>query len=295
MFRTRLAPTPSGYLHSGNALNFIITWLWARKENGSIRLRIDDLDSPRAKPEYLEDIFKTLEWLGLDWDEGPQTPDEQKRLYTQTLRAARYEELLNTLVNGNHTFACQCSRKELAGFEQYPGACINKHIAFTEPETAWRALTPDNTIVTINDFYNGALTVDLYGQMRHFVVRRRDGIPAYQIASLCDDIDYGINLIVRGHDLLTSTAAQIFLAGLTGLKEFPKTTFYHHPLLTDENGMKLSKSAGSSSLKSWREIYTQPDTFYQMLSEKFNWAEKINSAQELLTCVKQGMQVLPPG
>src|SRR5580704_15637290 len=98
LLRSRIAPTPSGYLHIGNALNFVMTWLWVRKEGGQLRLRIDDSDTTRSKPEFIEDIFRTLDWLGMDWDEGPQTPDEQQRIYSQALRAERYAEVTRTLI-----------------------------------------------------------------------------------------------------------------------------------------------------------------------------------------------------
>ncbi len=244
MVRSRIAPTPSGYLHIGNAINFVITWLWVRKENGKLRLRIDDLDAARTKPEYLDDIFQTLEWLGLDWDEGPQTPDEHRKIYSQNLRAERYAALTKTLIESGKVFACSCSRKEIEG--QYPGTCIHKKLPLNLAGTSLRIITPDDGPVIVADINRGYVAINLHEVMRHFIIRRRDGVSAYQVASLADDIDFGINVIVRGEDLLYGTAAQLYLAMLVGNQAFQQTTFYHHPLLKNENGLKLSKSAGST-------------------------------------------------
>ena len=214
--RSRIAPTPSGYLHIGNAINFVLTWVWIRKAGGHLRLRIDDSDTTRSKAEYIEDIFRTLDWLGLNWDEGPQTPDEQLRIHSQALRRDRYYEVIAQLAGSGKVFACQCSRKDLL---VRPCNCLNHNIGLNHPETALRVLTPAEPIL-IKDVRAGALPVILKNEIKDFVIARRDGIPAYQVASLADDIDYGINLITRGNDLLSSTAAQLYLASLINLNKF---------------------------------------------------------------------------
>jgi glutamyl/glutaminyl-tRNA synthetase len=286
MVRSRIAPTPSGYLHIGNAINFVITWLWVRKENGKLRLRIDDLDAPRTKPAYLDDIFQTLEWLGLDWDEGPQTPDEHEKIYSQNLRAERYSVLTEQLVQTGKVFACGCSRKNIEG--QYPGTCIHKKLPLNMADTSLRIITPDDEPVIVTDINRGDIAVNLYEVMRHFIIRRRDGLAAYQVASLADDIDFGINVIVRGEDLLYSTAAQLYLAKLVGNETFQQATFYHHPLLKNENGLKLSKSAGGTSLKSWREAGKTKADFYSWMSRLLNWSEEAKSLDEMLQIAKAG-------
>ncbi|MDB5281643.1 MAG: Glutamyl-tRNA synthetase, class Ic [Bacteroidota bacterium] len=285
MVRSRIAPTPSGYLHIGNAINFVITWLWVRKQKGSLRLRIDDLDTLRKKPEYVDDIFRTLDWLGLDWDEGPQSPDEQKRQFSQLRRTEVYNDFIKETVEKGKVFACTCARSEIQLHShegQYPGTCRNKGLPLHQPETALRILVPENSVVIINDIAQGEVKVDVHKVMRDFVIRRRDGIPAYQIASLKDDLDFNINYIVRGEDLLYSTAAQIFLANLYGQNDFGKTSFYHHSLLKDEQGHKLSKSAGSVSLKAWREQGRKAEEFYLTLSKMLGEKQAFTSLNEML-------------
>ncbi len=109
---TRIAPTPSGYLHAGNGAAFILAWKLAREAGGKILLRIDDLDAERVRPEYVEDIFETLHWLGVEWDEGPRNTDELQSTWSQHLRMARYQELVEQLREGGHLYACSCSRKD---------------------------------------------------------------------------------------------------------------------------------------------------------------------------------------
>ena len=278
MIRTRIAPTPSGYLHLGNALNFVLTWLWARKAGGTIHLRIDDLDAPRARPEYLADIFDTLAWLGINWDSGPADSGEQATIYSQVLHSTRYDTLIDQLIATGLVYACECSRRALA---ERPCPCRSLVIPLSQPDTALRIITPAAPIV-IQDFQAGSLEVSLQQYMPDFIIRRRDGIAAYQIASLADDLDSDINLIIRGQDLLPSTAAQLYLTSLVGADSFFQTTFYHHPLLTDEKGLKLSKSAGSYSLKAMREQHADPALVFIALSKALPLSADCHSLKEML-------------
>ncbi|CAN5327606.1 tRNA glutamyl-Q(34) synthetase GluQRS [soil metagenome] len=251
---TRLAPTPSGYLHQGNAFNFLLNWLMAREQGGKVLLRIDDLDVPRSKQEYLHDVFETLDWLGIDWDAGPAATDDLAASWSQSLRLPLYNSLLEQLRAQGHLFACDCSRKSLAAAGGvYQGNCIHKGIPFDQPDVAWRVKVNVTETISFNDGWQGETIIALGLQVGSFVVRRRDGIPAYQIASLADDVHYGITSIARGMDLLSSTASQLYLAKLLGLGLFTQTLFYHHPLLLDQAGHKLSKSTGSLSLHHWRK------------------------------------------
>ncbi len=231
--RLRLAPTPSGFLHIGNALNFWLNWRCARSRlGGKVLLRIDDLDADRKRPEYVEDIFRTLDWLKIDWDEGPSGPDDFEKNWSQACRRDLYEDMLTRLRRDDALFACGKSRKELAAFgDNYPETFRRQNIAHDTPEVAWRVKTPPGFA------------------MHDFVVRRRDGVPAYQIASLADDVHFNITHIVRGEDLRASSAAQVFLAEKLGLSGFLNTKIWHHPLLLDCLGNKLSKSAGASALR----------------------------------------------
>lgn len=262
---TRIAPTPSGYLHLGNAFNFLYTWLIARSAGGKVILRIDDLDQERARPEYIENIFRTLEWLGMDWDEGPQTPDELTNTWSQTHRMDLYHELIDQLITTGQVYACTCSRKSLAelGIDgPYPNICYPEQLPLNTADSALRVYVPDPCIIEFNEH-----KVDLYQAMGGFVVRRKDGIPAYQIASLADDTQFGVNTIVRGIDLLDSTAAQLYLAELTSNKAFEQTGFIHHPLLTDNLGEKLSKTTGNSGNATLEEQFSSPQKVYELCAE----------------------------
>lgn len=284
MFRSRIAPTPSGFLHEGNAFNFVLTWLWTRANNGRLRLRIDDLDAPRARPEYVEDIFRTLEWLGLDWEDGPQTPDEHYQIYSQQRRIGRYQELLNDLIEKAPVFACTCSRKDILAVNPdgaYPGTCRYKGLPLDTPDAALRLLTPEGSVVAFDDVLLGRVVVDVSQATPDFIVRRRDGIPAYHIASLADDMDHDINHIVRGEDLLESTAAQLFLSQKINLTAFEAMQFRHHPLLKDGD-TKLSKSAGSHSIKAMREAGDTPATYYQRFGNRMGWGGSVHSLEEAL-------------
>jgi len=276
--RGRIAPTPSGYLHLGNALNFALTWLWVRKAGGSLRLRIDDSDTTRSKPEYISDIFETLNWMGLDWDEGPKTPDEQERQYSQAPRAMRYSEVIQQLTGTGKVYACECSRKDLL---LRSCNCREKNIELKRPDTALRIITPLQPVI-VEDVKNGVREINLTEEMKDFVIRRRDGIPAYQVCSLTDDIDFGTTLILRGIDLLSSTAAQLYLASLLGDKTFPAISFYHHPLLHDIEGKKLSKSAGSLSLKTMRAQGVTSPELYSSISNMLGLKYPCSSIAEML-------------
>lgn len=286
MLRSRLAPTPSGFLHQGNAYNFVLTWLLTRSLNGLLRLRIDDLDAPRVREEYLDDVFFTLEWLGLDWDEGPSDVAEHRAKFSQRLRLPHYQAQLQRLrQSSDQLFACRCSRKQIQAASpdgQYPGTCRDLRLDFDAPRHAWRLRTPQGLCIQWKDTGAGPQRVDLHAAMRDPVLRRKDGLPAYQIASLTDDLDHGINCIVRGIDLRDSTALQLHLADLLDENRFCQARFWHHPLLLDYAGQKLSKSAGSVSLKAWRENHADARPFYAWLSKQMGWKKPAHSAAEAM-------------
>lgn len=276
MIRSRIAPTPSGYLHIGNALNFVLTYAMVRRTQGSLRLRIDDIDTLRARPEYVADIFHTLEWIGLEWQAGPHSAVEHYRTFSQSLRAVRYQQLIDLLNATGMTYACACSRRDMAQC-----ICRSKRLPLDTPDTAIRIVTSDR-LIEIHDQKMGVQKISLQQYMPDFVIRRRDGIAAYQVASLADDMDYGIDLIVRGKDLLPSTAAQLYLASLLGEAHFAGTTFYHHGLLTDEHGHKLSKSEGSLSLPAMRASGMTSAVFFQKLSHYMNLKRECHSLNEMV-------------
>ncbi len=270
MIKTRIAPTPSGLLHRGNAYNFLLTAFIASQKKGTLRLRIDDLDAPRMRREYLEDIFETLSWLNIKWQSGPESTTAHLAGYKQEYRLPRYHELLDKLVATDQIFACTCSRKDILQESrdgQYPGTCRFKNLPLNTPDAAWRLITPESSVIQFEDALMGKISIDLHLQARDLVIRRRDGLPAYHLASLTDDADFGINTIVRGDDLLLSTGVQLYLAEKLFLPVFKEIRFYHHPLIKDSTGEKLSKSAGSASIKFLRESGKSSATFLEKFTD----------------------------
>lgn len=258
---TRIAPTPSGFLHEGNIFSFLLTRALADKFNGRIILRIDDLDGERCRKEYLDDIFACLSLLDIRYDAGPANTADFLTNHSQQLKLEYYNKWLETLKTTGLVYACSCSRKkinELSVSGQIRCACRMKHLPLNTAGTALRIFVPAETGITINDELSGRQVIKLSSLMGDFVICRRDGKPAYQLTSVIDDVDAGVNYIVRGEDLLPSTAAQLYLASLLQLPSFSQSKFLHHPLLRDPDGVKLSKSAGSLSIKSRMETGINP-------------------------------------
>jgi len=244
--KTRLAPTPSGFLHIGNVFSFALTAAFAKRTGAKILLRIDDMDRDRVLPEYVDDIFKTLEFLNIPFDEGPKNRDEFEAGFSQLHRLELYNVALEKLTKTGLVYACDCSRKQIAEHHHgiYPGTCKHKRIPLNTPEVAWRINTDMARMVRLNQ----TNFVPFPAEMQHFVIRKKDGFSAYQLTSVVDDLQYGIDLIVRGEDLFPSTLAQLFLAQVLGETRFADIYFYHHGLLTN-TGRKLSKSAGDTSIQ----------------------------------------------
>ena len=292
-FISRLAPTPSGYLHFGNAFNFLLTYLLVNFHDGVLHLRIDDLDGPRVDRASVEDIFIQLEWLGIDYHFGPSGPDDLYSRFSQQLRKDRYFYAIEVLQKEGHLFACECSRSKIRKSSNstiYPGTCRNKNLNFLKENQTWRVIVPENTFVCYITLTNNKKEIDLTTGIGDFVIRRRDGLPAYQIASLMDDIEMGVNLIVRGSDLITSTGAQLFLAKCLSDSFFPAAHFVHHMLMKNESGTKLSKSSGNHSLKFLRNKYNRPTIVYQQSAEILDLPfEDIQTLQDLIEVFKTEM------
>lgn len=234
---SRLAPTPSGYLHLGNAVNFVLTWLLTRRAGGTLHLRIDDLDRARLRPAYLDNIFRVIDWLGIDYDQGPSGPDDFLRHHSQLLHLPAYNRVLRRLAQPPGLV--QASQRTRTGGSDTP-------VPLDTPGAPWRARVPADTEISFADGWQGETHVPLGALMPDFVIRKKDGVAAYQVASMVDDLRLGTTLIVRGLDLQPSTAAQLWLAGqLSETVAFnaSRIQFFHHSLLTNEAGQKLSKSA----------------------------------------------------
>ena len=233
---SRLAPTPSGYLHLGNAVNFVLTWLLTRPAGGMLHLRIDDLDRARMRPAYLDNIFRVIDWLGIDYDRGPTGPDEFLRHHSQLLYLPEYNRVLRRLAQ--QPGLVQASPRTRTGGSAQP-------VPLETPGAPWRAQVPSGTEICFPDLWQSETRVPLGALMPDFVVRKKDGVAAYQVASVVDDLRLGTTLVVRGLDLLPSTAAQLWLAGqLSETAGFNAghVRFFHHPLLVNAAGQKLSKS-----------------------------------------------------
>lgn len=259
--KTRLAPTPSGFLHRGNAANFALNSLLAN--GGDLLLRIDDLDRGRFRPEYLADIFEVVDWLGIKVTVGPTSAADFMTNWSQETRMPAYRHALESLRQREEVFACPCTRKELAD-GQHAYNCRDRRISLDASNVAWRIDTQlFREPLSIPDIVSseGFMILPDYS-ITDFVIRKKDGSPSYQLACTVDDVFFGTTHVGRGQDLLPSTAAQAILSDLLGYGPlFDRIRFVHHPLLRDENGSKLSKSAGAKGVSALRNEVT-PDTLF---------------------------------
>lgn len=278
--KTRLAPTPSGYLHLGNILSFSVTAAIARKTGARILLRIDDLDRERMQPAYVQDIFDTLQFLEMPWDEGPRNAVEFEKEYSQLHRLDIYKNALEKLRAHDELFACNCSRSQLAQQTSYPGVCRNKNISLDAGQVNWRLRTISCDL-KIKPVKGESFLSALPRSMSDFMVRKKDGYPCYQLTSVIDDLHYGVDLVVRGQDLWDSTLAQHYLALQLKENSFTDIAFYHHPLLLSTNGGKLSKSAGDTSIQYLRKEGKSSRDIFNMIGKSLGIAVPVNDWSEL--------------
>jgi glutamyl/glutaminyl-tRNA synthetase len=284
--KTRIAPTPSGFLHLGNILSFSITAALAQKSGAKILLRIDGLDQPRVNKDYLQDIFDTLNFLEIPWDEGPNNMKEFEAEYSQRRRMPIYQRAIDQLIDDKLVFACTCSRKQL-NVDQSCN-CISRKIPVDEKNTSLRLIDDNNTELEIKDYNGQIIHAALPVDMHNFVVRRKDGLPAYQLTSVVDDLFYGVDLVVRGEDLWPSTLAQLQLASALGQNDFCDIAFYHHALLKEASGKKLSKSAGSTSVRYLRENGKTPADIYGLIGNMLGSNITVNNWQQLAEIIING-------
>ena len=236
----RFAPSPSGRMHLGNVFSAMLAWLSIRSCGGRLVLRIEDLDPDRCRPEYADTLKRDLEWLGLTWD-TEQTP--------QSLRGEAYREMFSRLEERGLIYPCYCSRTELHaasaphasdGTVLYAGTCRNltpSERAARTKAPCWRVRVPD-IAVSFRDGVCGPQTERLAETCGDFIVRRSDGVYAYQLAVVCDDALGSVTEVVRGCDLLGSTARQLWLFSVFS---YPAPQYYHVPLLVAPDGRRLSK------------------------------------------------------
>lgn len=251
----RFAPSPTGRMHLGNVFSALLSWLSARAQGGTWLLRIEDIDPQRSRHEYADMLMDDLQWLGLEWDGKPCWQSQRGDIY------ARY---LQQLTEAGLIYPCYCTRADILATQAphesdgrvvYKGTCRNLPPGTHTGPAALRMKVPDEGrgIVTFTDGHYGTHTVDLTTQCGDFIVRRKDGAWAYQLAVVVDDALMGINEVVRGHDLLLSSPQQIYLAKQLG---FTPPRFTHLPLLCNTAGQRLSKRDKSLDMGCLRQRFT---------------------------------------
>jgi glutamyl-tRNA synthetase len=275
-YRGRLAPSPTGFLHLGHARTFWVAQTRAQARSGMLILRNEDIDRDRSKAEFVTAMLHDLRWFGFEWQEGPDRGGPMAP-YNQSERIALYREAFEKLRAKELIYPCNCSRKDVLRASQaphgedeviYPGTCRGKTAADAKGAVNWRFRIPENEAVL---FVDGCLEMQSFTGGRHFgdfIVWRHDDVPAYQLAVVVDDAGMAITEVVRGADLLISTARQLLL--YQGLK-LQAPAFYHCPLLTDENGVRLAKRHQALSLRALRQQGFSPDDLRK------NWGSDIMS------------------
>ena len=288
----RFAPSPSGRIHLGNILCCLLAWLSVRQQGGQVVLRIEDLDTARCPRRYADQMEEDLRWLGLDWDQGPTVggPDGP---YYQSGRTALYEAALDKLEKMDLVYPCFCTRAELHaasaphredGQVVYAGTC--RHLTAAEAAEkakrrapALRLRVPEETW-SFTDGHMGPYSEDLARDCGDFLLRRSDGMFAYQLAVVVDDAAMGVTEVVRGADLLDSTPRQLYLYHLLGLTP-PKVL--HFPLLLASDGRRLSKRDADAGLDTLRDRLTAAEVLGRLAYlAGFNPSAAPKTAEQLL-------------
>ena len=264
--RGRLAPSPTGALHLGNARTFLLAWLSVRSRGGSLVLRIEDLDHPKVKPWAAEQAIEDLRWLGLDWDEGPDRGGPCGP-YAQSGRRALYRDALRALRERGLAYPCVCSRRDVAGAQSaphgrdphslaYDGRCRGRFASWDEAAAAlppgrlpvWRFRTPPG-VSTFDDLFLGRRALDLAAELGDFAFARDPDGAGYQLACVVDDAAMGVTEVLRGDDLVDAAHCQQALRRALGL---PRPDFCHVPLVVAEDGRRLAKRHGDTRIASLR-------------------------------------------
>lgn len=272
----RLAPSPTGAQHVGNARTYLVAWLSARSRGGRVVLRIEDIDSPRVKPGAAEQAAEDLRWLGLDWDGEP---------VVQTQRLPLYQAVLDRLKQQDLVYPCTCTRSDVAaaasaphaGHEPppYPGTCAHRTPADADTllaagtPFAWRFRVTDSPRFV--DRYAGPVHIDLREVGGDFVVWKAAGTPAYQLAVVVDDADAGVTEVVRGDDLIPSTPRQLLLYRALG---WTPPAFAHVPLVVGEDGRRLAKRHGDTRLSALRGAGVAPEALVGLLAWSCGWQDE---------------------
>lgn len=264
----RLAPSPTGLLHLGHAATFWTAYQRALQHNGTLLLRNEDLDPQRSKQQYVDAMIEDLAWLGIQW-----TPP----IITQSERIGLYREAFVRLLKSGHAYACTCSRKELAQMMQAPHEDTDDEPVYTgrcrpaddtqpqtlQPNTNYRFRVPDRETISFTDANLGPQTFTAGKDFGDFLIWRKDDLPSYQLACVVDDADTRITEVVRGADLLKSTARQILLQRALSLAT---PDYFHTRLLRDEQGIRLAKRHDALALRTLREQGRTPADVIKMFS-----------------------------
>jgi glutamyl-tRNA synthetase len=286
----RLAPSPTGAQHVGNARTYLIAWLSARSRGGQVRLRIEDIDSPRIKPGAVESLYEDLAWLGLDWD---------GEVLQQTQRLALYRAALERLRQRELVYPCSCTRSDVERAASaphsehegpiYPGTCAGRSVAdaakLGDRAYCWRMRTGDG-VVTFDDGFRGSTTLSLHELGGDFVVWKSAGTPAYQLAVVVDDAAQGVTEVVRGDDLVPSTPRQLLLYEALGL---PPPRFVHVPLVVGPDGRRLAKRHGDTRLTALRAGGMTAGRLLGLLAWSCGWMDciaPVAKAHALLECFR---------
>jgi len=268
-YRGRIAPSPSGLLHIGHACTFWTAYQRALEHNGILIFRDEDLDPKRSRLQFAEAMLEDLRWLGIGWQEGPDVGGPSGP-YRQSQRRPFYLDAWRKLRDSGAIYPCTCSRKDLALAPSapndtddetiYPGRCRDKIGEAGRHEMPagvnWRFLVPDGESITFTDEHQGPQSFVAGKGFGDFVVWRRDDVPAYQLAVVVDDAAMRITEVVRGLDLLKSTARQLLLIRALG---FDAPSYFHCDLVRDEAGVRLAKRHDALSLRTLRELGQTPE------------------------------------
>ena len=279
----RFAPTPSGFLHLGNVFCSLLAWLYAKSSGGKIILRIEDLDPQRCTRQKADQLARDLDWLGLTWDEGAYVSATSDS-YFQSQRSAIYACYFEQLKASEIVYPCFCSRSELHAAEAphlsdgriiYAGTCREltpeqRQAKAQKRVPAYRVQVEDKPISFLDGHY-GPQSYNLAEESGDFIVRRSDGVFAYQLAVTIDDALMGITQVVRGCDLLSSTPMQLYLYRMLG---FTPPSFRHIPLLVDATGRRLSKRDGDLEIAALRKLYDNPEPIIGLLAYLAGQIEK---------------------
>ena len=273
--RTRFAPSPTGYLHIGGARTALFAWLYARKHGGKFVLRIEDTDLERSTEESVNAILEGMSWLGLDYDEGP---------FYQTHRFDRYEEVIQKLLDDGSAYRCSCSKERIEKLREeqmaakekprYDGHCRGQDVSADEPHVI-RFANPKEGEVVFEDLVRGSITVK-NSELDDLIIKRTDGSPTYNLSVVVDDLDMKISHVIRGDDHINNTPRQINILKAMG---HDAPTYAHVPMILGEDGARLSKRHGATSVIDYREMGYLPEALMNYLV-RLGWSA---GDQELFT------------